>query len=164
MGNPMLEARIKEFDIPRWPYAACFDRVIVWTLPEAKAKRDTYIPGGHIHMPERVKQAIEDESPRGVLVSAGLTGRDYLASHGMGLGHVVWVARLSPWRHEVERDSQGRDIRFLFLRAGDLCGSEDTLKWEAEGRIQVVTDAEGKHHYVFDGETRPRFDPPSFVG
>lgn len=163
MGNALLEARIKEFGIPDWPYEACFDRVIVWSLPEAKATRDTYVPGGKILMTDERKAATKNESPRAVIVSAGLAARDYLKSHGMGLGHIIWVARLSPWRHQTEVSEKGKDVDFMFLRAGDCCGSEDTKRWMAEGRVQVTVDSEGHHHYVFDDEVAPRFDPPSYV-
>ena len=161
--NSLLEERIKEYKIPDWPYSAAFDRVTVFILPEAKATRETFVPGGKILMTDERKAATKLESPRAVVVSAGLSARDYLASHGMGLGHIVWIARLSPWRHQVEKDEAGKDIEFFFLRAGDLCGSEDTKRWEAEGRVRVTVDAEGKHHYVFDDDIRPRFDPPSYV-
>lgn len=159
-----LEEAVSKYHIPAWPYEASYDRVVVFSLPEDKATRDTFIAGGKVFMPEAKKEYEKNTTPRGVIVSAGLSAMDYLYSHGMGLGHVVWVARLSPWRHEVDRDKDGREISFLFLRAGDLCGSEELLRQRREGKVTVTRKPDGTHHYVFaDDVVLPRFDPPSYV-
>lgn len=164
MKNSMLDAAIKEHSIPSWPYEASYDRIIVFSLPEKKAQRETAIEGGIILKPEQTKDREERESPRGVIVSAGLGAMDYLRSHGMGLGHEVWVARLSPWRHVVERDKNGRDVEFLFLRAGDVVGSEHLRQWVADGKVTVECGEDGAHRYKFkDSGLLPRFDPPSYV-
>lgn len=173
MGKPALESQpseslldqaIREHKIPRWPYRSAFDRIVVFSLPEDKASRETYVPGGKIVKAETTKSREQNETPRGIIVSAGLQAMDELSSHGMGLGHMVWVARLSPWRHVVDRDSDGRDIEFLFLRAGDVVGSETLEKWIADGDVKIACDDEGRHHYDFaDAGMVPRFDPPSFI-
>lgn len=164
MSNPLLEAAITEYQIPAWPYEASYDRIVVYSLPEKKAQRETYVEGGAIVMPETVQAREKSQTPRGIIVSAGLGARDVLKSHGMGLGHVVWVARLSPWRHEVERTKDGT-IEFLFLRAGDVVGSETLQQWIADGKVSVTYDeADGRHAYRYeDGTIAPRFDPPDFV-
>lgn len=155
---------IKDHSIPKWPYEAAYDRIIVFSLPEAKAQRSTYIEGGMIEMTETRKAYEENVSPRGVIVSAGLGARDVLKSHGIGLGHVVWVARLSPWRHEVDRTAEGKDISFLFLRVGDVVGSETLMRQINKGLVTVECDDQGNHHYVImGGDAVPRFDPPSYV-
>jgi len=162
MANPLLDAAIKEFKIPKWPYEAAYDRIVVFSIPEDKAARETFVAGGTIVKPETVRDREENETPRGVIVSAGLGARDVLRSHGMGLGHVVWVARLSPWRHVVERTADG-EVTFLFLRAGDIVGSETLQKFVKAGKAKVTTDAEGRHVYEYEGDTAPRFDPPDYV-
>lgn len=163
MSNPTLEQAIEQFHIPPWPYEAVFDRVVVFSVPERKALRDTYTEEGTIIMPNSRREKEENESPRAVLVSAGLGARDVLRSHGMGLGHVVWVARLSPWRHEVDRDSDGRPIQFMFLRVGDIVGSETLQDMVKLGHVTVDLAGDGSHRYVFHGAAIPRFDPPSYV-
>lgn len=163
MANPLLEAAIAEFKIPKWPYEAAFDRIVVWSLPEAKSTRDTYIEGGKVVMPETRKEYDQNMTPRGVIVSAGLGARDVLFSHGMGLGHVVWVARLSPWRHEVDRDKDGKTVDFLFLRVGDIVGSETLQRHIAKGLITVEAGADGVHKFKMLDSVVPRFDPPSYV-
>lgn len=160
----VLDAAIEQHQIPKWPYEAAYDRIVVYALPEAKATRSTFIEGGNIEMPASLRSRTAAETPRAVLVSAGLAARDVLRSHGMGLGHVLWVARLSPWRHVVDRTKDGRDIEFLFLRVGDIVGSETLLAWIAEGRIKTVVK-DGLHSFEYADEgVVPRFDPPSYVG
>lgn len=154
---------MEQYNIPPWPYEAVYDRVIVFSVPEDKATRATYVPGGLIAKPQTRTAKEEGESPRGVIVSAGLGARDVLRSHGMGLGHVVWVARLSPWRHEVDRDKDGKPIEFLFLRVGDVVGSETLLQYIKDGSATVECATDGGHRYVLSGAAIPRFDPPSYV-
>lgn len=162
MSDSLLAQAVEVYSIPPWPYEAVFDRVIVFSVPERKAERGTYVEGGLIHKPVQRQDKEERESPRGVIVSAGLGARDVLRSHGMGLGHVVWIARLAPWRHEVDRDANGKPVEFLFLRVGDIVGSETLLRNFREGRASVDLNADGTHKYVVMGSAVPRFDPPSF--
>lgn len=164
MANELLEKAIEKHKIPPWPYEASYDRIIVFSLPEEKGTRETYVPGGKILMTEERQAATKNETPRAVIVSAGLGALDVLRSHGLGLGSVVWVARLSPWRHQVDRTVDGKDIEFMFLRVGDVVGSETLLDYRKKGLVDIVMDAEGHHRYVFDGTVQPRFDPPSYAG
>jgi len=165
----LLSEMIERYKVPPWPYEAAYDRIVVFSVPEAKAARDTYMEGGLIAKPQTKMAAEKNETPRGILVSAGLGARDYLRSHGMGLGHMVWVARLSPWRHEVDRTEKDGVIEFLFLRAGDVVGSETLQQYIREGKVKVTLSSEGEdrgqHRYQYlDGDVAPRFDPPSYVG
>lgn len=164
MAKSLLDEAVERYAIPRWPYQAAFDRVIVFSVPEERATRETYVEGGLIAKPRNVDEYEKVSSPRGVLVSAGVGAHDVLRSHFMGLGHMLWVARLAPWRHEVERDKNGLPIEFLFLRVGDIVGSENLKQWLAEGRVSIRADADGVHHYHTEEDgLRPRFDPPSYV-
>lgn len=164
MKPSLLDAAIEEHKIPKWPYEASFDRIIVYMIPEEKAARDTYTQGGLIYKPENKHEAEKAESPRGIIVSAGLQAQDIMRSHGMGLGHMVWVARYSPWRHEVEKDEQGRDIQFFFMRVGDIVGSETLQQQIRAGKVTVEIQSDGTHRYKFhDEEARPRFEPPSYA-
>lgn len=163
MSNPLLEEMIERYHIPTWPYEATFDRIVVFSIPERKATRETYVEGGLIAKPSSRTEKEEAESPRAVIVSAGLGARDVLRSHGMGLGHVVWVARLSPWRHEVDRDKDGKPIQFMFLRVGDIVGSETLQDAMRTSTATIDLAPDGTHKYVLHGSAIPRFDPPSYV-
>lgn len=160
----MLDAAIREHRIPPCPYEAVYDRIVVFSVPEDKASRDTFTAGGLIAKPTATKDKEEAESPRGILVSAGLGARDVLISHGIGLGHMLWVARLAPWRHVVDRTEKGA-VEFLFMRVGDIVGSETLLGFIKSGAVTVETGADGQHTYRYvDGSLGPRFDPPSYIG
>lgn len=168
MAADLLAEMMGRYKVPDCPYEASFDRIVVWQVAEEKATRDTYVEGGLIAKPETKKAAERNETPRGILVRAGLAARDYLRGHGIGLGHMVWVARLSPWRHEVDRTAAGI-VEFVFLRAGDVVGSETLLQYVRDGKVTVTVSTEGEdkgqHRYQFiDGGVAPRFDPPSYVG
>lgn len=165
MASSLLDRAIKEHKIPAWPYQAAFDRVVVFSVPEDKASRETYAKGGAIIKPVEAHDNDMNQTPRGIICAAGLSAMDYLYSHGMGVGEMAWVARLSPWRHEVERTEKDGVIEFLFLRAGDLVGSEDLLASMRAGRVTIERGEDGRHYYKYaKGVPRPRFDPPSYVG
>lgn len=157
----LLDERIKEHAIHPWPYEPSFDRLIVWMLPEASAERETFTAGGLIVKPEVTRANQKATTARGVLVAAGLTARDQLRGHGIDLGHVVWVVRLSPWRHVVDI-VDGKEVEFMFLRAGDVVGSEDVLAAQRRGELEVSVDIDGHHQYLMDGRALPRFEPPDF--
>ena len=160
----LLDLAIEEHSIPPWPYEPSFDRIVIFSVPEEKAKRKTFVPGGLVEMIETRQDFEQQETPRGILCAAGLGARDVLRSHGIDLGHMLWVARLSPWRHEVERTKEGKIISFLFMRVGDVVGSETLQAAIKAGRAHVATKPDGTHSYKFDDESaRPRFDPPSYV-
>lgn len=159
----LLDAAIKEHKIPRWPYEAAFDRIVVYMIPEEKAQRKTYSAGGLIEMPEDRQSAEKAVTPRGIVVAAGLQAQDVMRSHGIGLGHMVWVARHSPWRHQVDR-VEGKDIEFFFLRVGDIVGSETLQEQIRKGEVTIDVQPDGTHRYQFAKESsRPRFDPPSYI-
>lgn len=158
----LLSEAIEKHGIPPWPYEAVYDRVVVFSVPEDAASRDTYIAGGLIAKPENRKSHDQSVTPRGVIVSAGLGALDVMRSHGMDLGHMVWVARLSPWRHQVDKDADGRDIEFLFLRVGDIVGSETLLAQRTAGAVSVV---HAQHAWnMTNPVVQGRNDPPSYVG
>lgn len=168
MYMPLARA-VEKYAIPPWPYEACFDRIVVFSVPEDAAARDTYVAGGSIVKPETRRDADERATPRGVIVSAGLAARDVLYHAGMDLGDMVWVARLSPWRHQVDRDKNGKPIEFLFLRVGDIVGSESLLEAVKDERIVAgrapTPGGALQFQWTKLGEGGPsyRVDPPSYV-
>ena len=158
----LLAERMKEFGIPRPPYEPAFDLVVVYPLPDAKSSRETFVPDGVIVKAQTTKAAEERSSPRGVLVGAGLKARDYLRGYLIELGHIVWLSRLSPWRHVVERGADGKDVELYFLSVTDIKGSEDVAKLIADGKARVYCDKDGRHVFEHEAEALPRFDPPAY--
>lgn len=154
----LLSERIKKHKIPACPYEPVFDRIVVYALPEEAAERETFTKGGLIVKTQQTKKRQKDSTARGVLVAAGLTAMDQLRGHGIELGHYVWVARLSPWAHTIDIEEEG-EVQMLFLRAGNVVGSEDLLAQRKAGGVIVSRDKDGRHLFTFEGTEAPRFDP-----
>lgn len=159
-AKSLLERRIAEYDIPDWPGEATFARILVYRIPDKAAKRNTFIEGGSIVMPETTQSNNEFRSPRGIIVSAGLQAMDILRGNGMQLGEMIWMSSHTPWRFQVDTKEDGKDVEFYFMQAGDVTLSEDLLQARKENKIRVEL-REGKHQLVIAEDRIPRFDPPS---
>jgi hypothetical protein len=55
----------------------------------------------------------------------------------------------------------GREVSFMFLRAGDIVGSED-VKHALSASLLEVTVKDDRHSFVMDDAALPRFEPPQF--
>ncbi len=156
----LLSQRLKTIGVPPCPYQPAFDRICVYQYPEEMARRETFAEGGVVLKPENVRARDEKVSPRGLLVAAGIEAMDYLRSNCIALGHIVWTARFSPWAHVIERRETG-DVTMMFMRAGDIVGSEDVLRLIREGKVAIEVGPDGKHVYKVLDEAVPRFDLPN---
>ncbi len=148
----LLEVRRQKYAIPPGAFkmAAVFDRVLLWQIPQTEG--DTY-GDTQIVMPDTYKQAVRDEAPRGVVVTAGMTAMDSLRSNGMEIGHVVNFIRQAPWRIIVD-NIEGHDFQLLLMTAGDLTCSEDLqasilagecfIKWNADTCQHEYLDKDGQ--------------------
>ena len=145
---PLLEKRVNELDIPAWPGQACFERVIIYRIPDEESASEK-TEGGLWKAPSRV-DIDKDRSPRGVVVSAGLEAMDVLVSNGMQLGELVWFAPHVPFRFVVGRKNN-QDIQFYFMNVGDIVLSEDLLQRVADGDAKLTKV--GKTH-VYNGAER----------
>lgn len=159
----LLQKRIEQYKLPRWPYQPAYDRIVVYILPEDAAARESFAKGGLILKPEKVRARDKSVSPRAVLLAAGLGAMDHLRSQLIDLGHIIWVARFSPWRHVVDVDADGKDVELMFLRSADVVGSEDVEALLAEKKATVIVGADGRHQYKADDSIVPRFDPPEIL-
>jgi hypothetical protein len=59
----------------------------------------------------------------------------------------------------IERTAKG-DVEMLFMRVGDIVGSEDTLESLGGGELQIILNDKGQH--VYKG-AEDRADPPDYV-
>ena len=123
-----LEERVAKYEIPPILYQPVFDRVLVYQIPTVES--DTFA-GSCLVKPEATRKREKNQSPRGVLVAAGQKALDVMADHGIQLGDIVWFARMSMWRHEVDATLK----EFSILRAGELCGSEDLRDRVTAGQV-----------------------------
>lgn len=155
---PLLEER-------RWPYfipdqafdiQPASDTVHVWQIGRP---RPTASSDGVVLLTENQRDHERYSSPRGILVSAGLLALDQLRSHGMDLGHIVYLLRLSPYRLPMDMVGHRDQGGLLVLHAGDIKGSEDTMRMLRSGELEVrrvkEPDANGvpveRHVFFRDG-------------
>lgn len=154
--SPLLDARRIENAIPNGAFKiqAAFDVCLVHQLPRFTGETfgDT-----QIIMPETSKKRVEEETPRGVLVSAGLRALDCLRSNGIDLGHIVSFIRQAPWRMPIENVA-GADFHLLILRAGDITGSEDLRVAIERGECSLQWDEEAGQHFYIDAKGK-RWNP-----
>lgn len=166
--SKLLQERMEQFNIPPLKFKPAFDRVVIYPIGADvavnKTGDNTFVPGGLIVMPDKVKDKEDREMTRGVLLGVGLGAQDHCESHGIGVGHVVWFAKLSPWNITIGRDKEGKSKTAVIARSCDLIGSEDLLGQITSGEVNVVKNASGDHCFRYsDDSVRPRFDPPGQV-
>lgn len=151
MSDEKLKERRQKYEIPETMYEPVFDRCLVFQIPTVES--DTF-KGSILVKPEVTKTREKNSSPRGVLVAAGLTARDQLESHGIEIGDIVWFARLSLWKHEIDAGSK----QFAVIRAAEISGSEDLKERLATGAAQIER-ADGQWRMA---GTSQRTDAPEF--
>lgn len=147
--TPLLEKRIKEFDIALPRTRPAFDRVFVYPL--AGKTNDETFEGTSIIKPKVSRDKLD--AARGVLVKAGLKALEHLWSHGFELGHIVLFARFSPWQYRYERAKRMHDV--VIVRTSELVGSEDLEEDVISGDMRLNVSEDG----VVCWEDRPRVDP-----
>lgn len=136
-----LDERIKQYEIPAFPYGTIGDICLVYRIPGEEKTA-----GGLLYVPETSKEVKE----RAVLLSAGLTALDALADHQIELGDIVVIARYAGTERVESRDAGEAGKAFMRMKVGDIQGSEDlperlkayVLCRETEG------EAAGQHYYV----------------
>lgn len=154
---PLLEKRRQEHLIPNGAFAIqpVYDRIYVYQIGEKDIQANETFGKTSIVMPQTVRESRRAETPRGIVVGAGLQAMDNLRSNGMDVGHVIRFIRNAPWRMPV--DWVGTDQIYVFvMRSGDITGSEDLTTALRTGDTRIIfqetTDEYGqkmfKHLYV----------------
>lgn len=160
--HPLLEERRFVYAIPDGAFRiqAAFNVCLVWQV--GRFETDEIGETG-LYMAKTTKKRIDEETPRGILVSAGLAALDCLRSNGIDIGHMVSMLRLAPWRMPCDMVG-GVEYSIMILRAGDITGSEDLSAALRHGKCAVVFDAQtGQHQFV--DEQGKRWDPKlPFIG
>lgn len=150
---PLLEARRFPYKIPNGAFKtqAAFDVCFVHQV--SRFESETY-GDTQIVMPKTAKKRVDEETPRGILVSAGLQALDHLRSNGIELGHMVSLIRLAPWRMPID-NVLGAELYVLILRTGDITGSEDLRVALAAGKCRIEFDKESRQHIYVDEQGQP---------
>lgn len=139
----LLAYRKKVYGIPDLAFrlAAEFDRVLVWQIPLYES--DTFA-GTSIVMADVTKRREAQSAPRGIIISAGAAAMEYLVTHGMALGHIVRMVRLSIWTNPIGFDKNQKELTVSVMRACDVAASEDSAALLHRGLQVRTVDAEGK--------------------
>lgn len=122
---------------------ATFDRIYVYPIdPFDDAEK---IPGSFLFRANLTRMKDMQEGHRGVLISAGLTAMDRLASHGYELGDIVTTNKNVPFarRCEVIEEEQ---LFYLVMRDGDLAGNESLMERIRAGE-RIIADAGDEFTY-----------------
>ena len=132
---PLLEAKRLKYQITDGAFRAqpAFDRILVWQISEHEGET---FGGGKIIMAATVRKREEVETPRGVIVSAGLQALDHLRSHAIDIGHTVYFVQNAPWRIRCDVNA-GHLFHVMVLRDGDLITSEETKTMLRNGELAI---------------------------
>lgn len=146
--NPLLEKRRWRFGLVDKIFSinAVYDRIYVYQADPVHVQQQRYGDTGIIAPQETVDREVR-EAPRGILISAGVRALDYLRSHGIALGHMVYMGDPSPLGHTVDYVHHKLE-QVMILTAGDLTGSEDLSRAMRSGHCKIVCDDEGNHTLV----------------
>lgn len=139
----LLERRVQEFNIPNWPGVSFHENILVYQIP---ADTDAAEKIGSLYVPDSVRDAKSQRSPRGIIVSAGWKALDVLHSHGMELGEMIWFADYAPFRFQTQYNVDGdkKQVEFFFLNVGSIKMSED-IKGRIENGDIKVSFENGQH-------------------
>ena len=152
---PLLDERRLHYLIPdqAFEFQPLSDRVLVAQLDDGP-EDNKFIKGGLIEMTQQAQSRKEGESPRGIIVGAGLLALDALRSNGVDLGHIVCFTSQMPWTLPCGRVGEGGDsieYKLFQMVVADISGSLDTRKMIVSGELEVVQhvrdDGVTEHHY-----------------
>jgi Co-chaperonin GroES (HSP10) len=147
---PRLEARMAKYGIKMPPFAAVFDRVLVYPIDSADQPTST---AGGLIVPEMMRK--KAGAQMGVVVSAGVQAIEQLGSHGIAIGDIVLMARFSEYARAYF-DLDGRPHQVFIIQAGEIVASADLKVEFDEGELwyEMGTDGRVQVH------ERERIDPP----
>ena len=160
---PLLEERRWEYGITdgAFRFQPIFDRIFVHKISEHGDLAGG--TGGLVLLTEQGSQREKESAPMGILLSAGPTAMDALASHGVELGEICSFLRLSPYRYEADR-KDGYSWYYLVQQVGDLTGSKDLRKNLVAGKVRMNYDAENREHIITDKKGKRWKPRKPFVG
>ena len=148
--TPLLIHRIKQFKIALPTGRPVYDRIYVYPLGDKDS--DERYDGTSIIKAQRVQDKYT--ASRGVIVKAGIGALEQMWSHGVELGHIVLVARLSPWERKYE--AAGAEHSVLVLRSSEIVASEDLEQDVMSECVGLSYGTDGRLSF----DDRARTDPP----
>lgn len=157
---PLLEKRRLSMGLvdQLFTVQACYHKLFVWQLDAIDMLDGMAGKGSKIHVPGFTEDREHAETPRAIIISAGIDALDSLRSHGMDLGHIIIMQREAPHGIRVAT-VYGEKKVLMILEDGDICGSEDLAFEIAAGRCESFYDTEENVHKYRDPRTKDAWDP-----
>jgi len=155
----LLDEKRKKHGIPLSAFTSqpMFDQVLIWQIPVDASK--TY-GSGIIQKTEATLKAELQEAPRGVIVAAGLTALDQLASHGAAVGHTIYFYQIAPLRMRLPSIG-GKQPTLVMIQARYVFGSEELADNLKSRKVRVIArpNADGIEEHFFCDENGKTWKP-----
>lgn len=138
---------------------AAFDRILLYQLP---ATEKTFGKSSII-MPQISEKRKAQETPTGIIVSAGLGALDVMRSHGHELGDTVMFVKQGLWRITTGY-VRHVDEHLMVLSVGDIVSNQDLAQRLIKGEVRYHFDEEEGGHYIVDRHGKKLKPQTPFVG
>ncbi len=151
----LLDQRRMNYGIPDGAFRvqSVYERCLIFQISPMSSETEKF-GDTLIIKPDVTKDRERVESPRGILVSAGLRAMDILESNGIQLGHIVTFIKFSPYRIPVDCIG-GKWMYLMQVDAGDITGDEDLGVELRAGRRRLLFDDSSGEHYIEGTKNRP---------
>jgi hypothetical protein len=169
--TPLLEHRRLDFAIPNGAFEtsdALFRRVNVWPIALPSDVKETY-GDSRIIKTDRAQKVEEQDTSRGIILSAGAKALDILRSNGVDIGQIIYFTRLAIYGITVDWVG-GKPKRIKMLDVGEITDAEDVLFARRAGRVRMggephrhVLEALDLKGSVIATEQPQDSDPPSDI-
>lgn len=133
----LLEHRRLDFGIPDGAFQtsqALFERVNIWPVALPSDVKETY-GDTKVIKTAGTQKVEEQDTSRGVIISAGAKALDVLRSNGVDLGQIIYFTRLAIYGITVDWIG-GKPKRIKMLNVGEVTDAEDVLFAMQAGRIR----------------------------
>lgn len=133
----LLEHRRLDFGIPDGAFEtsqALFERVNIWPIALPSDVKDTF-GDTRIVKTAGTQKVEEQDTSRGVIISAGAKALDILNSNGVDIGQIIYFTRLAIYGITVDWVG-GKPKRIKMLNVGEVTDAEDVLFAMRAGRVR----------------------------
>ncbi len=155
----LLDEKRRKYGIPLSAFTSqpMFDQILVWQIPVDESK--TYGESKLVKTDTTLKQELT-EAPRGVIVAAGLTALDQLASHGAAVGHTIYFYQIAPLRMRLP-PLAGKSPALVMIQARYVFGSEELSENLKTRKVRTIArlNAEGIEEHFFCDEKGKTWKP-----
>lgn len=156
---PLLDNKRRKYGIPLSAFTSqpMFDQILVWQIPVDESK--TYGDSKLVKTDTTLKAELT-EAPRGIIVAAGLTALDQLASHGCGIGHTIYFYQIAPLRMRLP-PLAGKTPSLVMIQARYVFGSEELAEGLKNRKVRTISreNADGVQEHFFCDENGKSWKP-----